>query len=220
MIAAFLLYVLLFIDAEWLVRNGGMWAVILLVYSTTGLFFCFFLPSGGVLFVAGVLIASGGLHYSFFSACGLLILASAAGSITGYWFGRQTGPLLFSRKDSRFFRKQHLRTAESFYNKYGWLALTAGLFLPVIRTFAPITAGIVRMDFRRFVVLTFCGAVVWIVSFVAAGYFIASRPFLKPWLTYIVLAFILVVTIPLIIRTVKELKKLQKKNSGEENKDS
>ncbi len=216
MIASFLQNVLLFIDPEWLLRKGGMWVAILLVYSTTGLFFCFFLPSGGVLFVAGVLIASGGLHYSFFSACGLLILASAAGSITGYWFGRKTGPLLYSRNDTRFFRKEHLRTAESFYNKYGWLALTAGLFLPIIRTFAPIIAGIVRMDFRGFVLLAFGGSVVWIVSFVAAGYFIASRPFLKPWLKYIVVTFILVVTVPVIIKTVKELKKLQKKNEGRE----
>lgn len=210
MLAAFSYNILLFINAEWLVRNGGMWAVILLVYSTTGLFFCFFLPSGGVLFVAGVLIASGGLHYSFFPACGLLILASTAGCITGYWFGRKTGPLLYSRNDSRFFRKQHLKNAESFYNKYGWLALTAGFFIPIIRTFAPIVAGIVRMDFRRFVALSFSGSIVWITSFVAAGQFIASRPLLKPWLKYIVIAFILLVTIPLIIRTIKELKKMKK----------
>ena len=201
-------------DAEWLIGNGGMWILILLVYSTTGLFFCFFIPSGGVLFVAGILIGSGGLPYTLLSACCLLILASVAGCITGYWFGRKTGQLLFSRSDSRFFRKQHLKTAESFYNKYGWLALTAGLFLPIIRTFAPIVAGIVRMDLKRFLILTSCGSVAWITSFVAAGYLIASRPFLKPWLKYIVIAFILVVTVPLVIRTIKELKKLQKKNEG------
>lgn len=212
--AAVLDYTFLFIDPEWVIRNGGMWIVLLLVYSTTGLFFCFFLPSGGVLFVAGVLIASGGLQYGFFPACGLLIVASTAGSITGFWFGRKTGPLLYSRNDSRFFRKQHLKSAQSFYDKYGWLALTAGLFLPIIRTFAPIVAGIVKMDFRRFVVLSFAGSIVWIVSFVSAGYFIASIPFLKPWLKYIVIGFILVVTIPLIISTVKELKKLKKKDEG------
>jgi membrane-associated protein len=207
MTAALPEYILLFIDPEWLVRHGGIWIAMLLVYSTTGLFFCFFLPSGGVLFMAGVLIASGSLQYGFFPACCLLSMASAAGSITGYWFGRKAGPLLYSRKDSRFFRKQHLRNAESFYSRYGWLALTAGLYLPIIRTFAPIVAGIVRMDFRRFVVLTVAGSIIWIVSFVAAGYFIASLPFLKPWLKYIVLVFILVVTIPLIIRTLKELRK-------------
>jgi membrane-associated protein len=214
--APFLQTSLLFIDAEWLVSNGGMWLVILLIYSTTGLFFCFFLPSGAVLFVAGVMIASGGLPYPFFTACSLMILASTAGGVTGYWFGRKTGPLLYSRNDSRFFRKVHLKTAESFYKKYGWLALTAGLYLPIIRTFAPIVAGIVRMNFRRFFLLTIVGSTAWILSFVAAGYFIASRPILKPWLKYIVIAFVLVVTIPLVIRTVKELKQLQKKNEGKD----
>jgi len=207
MTAAFPEYILLFIDPEWLGRHGGLWIAMLLVYCSTGLFFCFFLPSGGVLFMAGILIASDSLQFGFFPACCLLSMASAAGSITGYWFGRKTGPLLYSRKDSRFFRKQHLRNAELFYSRYGWLALTAGLYLPIIRTFAPIVAGIVRMDFRRFVVFTFAGSIIWIVSFISAGYFIASLPFLKPWLKYIVLVFILVVTIPLIIRTLKELRK-------------
>jgi membrane-associated protein len=197
-------------DPESLIRNGGLLIVFLIVYGTTGLFFCFFLPSGAVLFATGVFVATDGLHYSIFIVCSLLILASVLGNITGYWFGRKTGPLLYNREDSRFFRKQHLKTAEAFYNKYGWLALTAGLFLPVIRTFASIAAGIIRLDFRRFILLTFTGSVIWIVSFVSAGYFIGSRPFLKPWLKYIVLAFILVVTIPLIVRMIKELRKLRK----------
>jgi membrane-associated protein len=203
-------------DAEALIRYGGVLIVLLVVYSTTGIFFCFFLPSGAVLFATGVFIATGGLNYSFFIVCVLLIVASVMGALTGYWFGRQTGPLLYNRKDSRLFKKQHLKTAEAFYNKYGWLALTAGLFLPIIRTFAPIVAGIVRLDIRRFLVLTIIGSVIWIVSFVAAGYFIGSRPYLKPWLNYIVLGFIIIVTIPLIVRTIKELKKLRQANeSGE-----
>jgi membrane-associated protein len=201
-----------FFDAESLIRYGGLLAVFLLVYSTTGLFFCFFLPSGAVLFAAGVFVATGGLDYSFFTVCSLLILASALGSMTGYWFGRQTGPLLYSREDSRFYKKHHLKTAEAFYNKYGWLALTAGLFLPIIRTFAPIVAGIIKLDVRRFILLTFTGSVIWIVSFVTAGYFIGSRAYLKPWLNYIVILFILIVTIPLIIKTIRELRKLRKEN--------
>jgi len=180
-----------FFDPEALISYGGLLIVFLLVYSTTGLFFCFFVPSGAVLFAAGVFVATGGLDYSFFTVCSLLILAAVLGSITGYWFGRQTGPLLYSREDSRFFKKHHLKTAEAFYNKYGWLALTAGLFLPIIRTFAPIVAGIIKLDIRRFLLLTFTGSMIWIVSFVTAGYFIGSRPYLKPWLNYIVILFIL-----------------------------
>ena len=203
-------------DAESLIRNGGLLVVFLIVYGTTGLFFCFFLPTGAVLFATGVFVATGGLDYSMFIVCSLLIFAAVLGNISGYWFGRKTGPLLYSREDSRFFRKQHLKTAEAFYNKYGWLALTAGLYLPIIRTFASIAAGIIRLDFRRFLLLTFTGSVIWIASFVSAGYFIGSRPFLKPWLKYIVLSFILIVTLPLIVKTIKELKKLRKENEGKE----
>ena len=199
-------------DVESLIRNGGLLAVFLVVYGTTGLFFCFFIPVGAFLFTAGIFIATGVLDYDLFTFCAFLILASVLGNLTGYWFGWKAGPMLYKRKDSKFFRKRHLTTADSFYKKYGWLALTLGLYLPIIRTFASIVAGIVRLNFRRFILLVFSGSVVWIVSFVSAGYFIGSRPFLKPWLKYIVIAFIVAVTIPLIIWTGKELRKMRKEN--------
>ena len=168
--------------------------------------------AGALLFTAGIYTATGELQYDIFTVCSLLILASIFGNLTGYWFGWKTGPLLYSRKDSRFFKKQHLKTAETFYNKYGWLALTVGLYLPIIRSFVPIVAGIVRLNFRHFILLTVTGSVAWILSFVLAGYFIGSRPFLKPWLNYIVIGFILVVTIPVIIWMIKELRKMRKEN--------
>lgn len=169
--------------------------VFLLVYGSTGLFFCFFIPTGAILFTTGIFVAGGGLQYDIFTVCGLLILASVLGNLTGYWFGWKTGPLMYKRKDSRFFKQRHLTTAETFYNKYGWLALTVGLYLPIIRTFASAIAGVVKLNFRSFLLLTVTGSVVWVLSFVLAGYFIGSRPYLKPWLNYIVIGFILVVTI-------------------------
>jgi membrane-associated protein len=199
-------------DIEALVRNGGMIIVWLVVYASTGLFFCFFLPVGAVLFVTGVLAATGDLNNNIFTICALLIPAAILGNLTGYWFGWKAGPLLYQRKDSRLFKKRHLRTAETFYNKYGWLALTVGLYLPIIRTFASIVAGMVRLNFRRFILLTVTGSMVWILSFVLAGYFIGSRPFLKPLLKYIVIGFIVLVTIPLIVWIIKELRKMRKDN--------
>ena len=203
---------LIIFDPESLISHGGLLIVFLLVFASTGLFFCFFIPAGALLFTAGIYTATGDLQYDIFTVCALLIFASILGNLSGYWFGRKTGPLLYSRKDSRFFKKRHLKTAETFYNKYGWLALTVGLYLPIIRTFASIVAGMVRLNFRRFILLTITGSVTWILSFVLAGYFIGSRPFLKPWLNYIVIGFILVVTIPLIIWMIKELRKMRKEN--------
>ncbi|MBK5273249.1 MAG: VTT domain-containing protein [Bacteroidia bacterium] len=199
-------------DVEALIKYGGLFVVFLVVYGTTGLFFCFFIPTGAFLFATGLFAAAGSLNYNVFTICSFLVLASVLGNLTGYWFGKKTGPLLYKREDSRFFKKKHLATAESFYKKHGWLALTLGLYLPIIRTFAPIVAGMVRLNFRRFILLTVAGSVVWILSFVLAGYALGRIPALKPWLNYIVLVFILIVTVPLIIWVVKEFRKLKKEN--------
>jgi len=203
-------------DIESMIKYGGLLLVFLLIYGSTGLFFCFFIPSGAILFTTGLFTASGELHYDIFTICILLIIASIAGNLTGYWFGWRTGPILYKRKDSRFFKKRHLTTAESFYKKYGWLALTVGLYLPIIRTFASIVAGMVGLNFRRFNLLTTAGSTVWILSFVLTGYFIGSSPFLKPWLKYIIIFFVVVVTIPLIIWMIKELMKLRRENKKKE----
>jgi membrane-associated protein len=201
-------------DMEALIRYGGLLMICLLVFATTGLFFCFFLPGGAVLFATGVFAATGQLHDNLFLICGLLIAVSVTGNITGYWFGHKTGPALYRRKDSRFFRRQYLVKTEEFYNKHGGLALVAAFFLPIIRSFSPVVAGIIRLKFRRFILATITGSVLWILSFVLAGYFMGSRPWLKPWLKYIVIAVILFVTLPLFIRIIKELKNPKKENEN------
>ena len=200
-------------DVEALIRYGGLLLVCLIVFGTTGLFFCFFIPTGAFIFTAGLYTATGDIPYNIYAVCSLLIVTSMLGNITGYWFGMKAGPLLYKREDSRFFKKQHLTTAKSFYEKYGWLAITMGLFLPVIRTFSPIVSGIIKLEFRRFLVLTFLGSLLWVLSFTLAGYAIGKIPALKPWLNYVVIGFIILVTIPLIIWVRKELKRLQKVNN-------
>jgi membrane-associated protein len=196
-------------DASSIINYGGLLLLLLVVYAQTGLFFCFFLPGGGLIFTAGVLIATGILDYNLPGVLLLLSIATVAGNITGYWFGFKTGPVLYKHKNSRFFRQQHLRTAEEFYNKHGALALAAGVFLPLIRTFAPIVAGMIRMSFRRFLLFTTLGAVAYTVSFGMAGYLIGSMPFLKPYLKYLITAIILVVTIPVVVRIIREFRKKQ-----------
>jgi membrane-associated protein len=201
-------------DPETMIRYGGLLIIFLAVYAQTGLFFCFFLPSGIFLFTGGMFVATGSLQHNLLTVCSCLIIASVLGCFTGYWFGRKTGPLLYKKKDSRFFRQEHLRAAESFYKKYGQLALTIGLLFPIIRTFAPIVAGMIRMNFSRFVLLVFIGSLLWIPPFVLAGYLIGSIPALKEYLPYLMITIILVVTIPVVIRIIKELKKAGKGNDG------
>lgn len=204
-------------NPESLIRNGGLLLIFLFVFAQTGLFFCFFLPGGSLLFTTGVIAATGALDHSVATICVTLVMASFSGTIAGYWFGRKTGPLLYKRKDSAFFRQQHMVMAEAFYKKYGVLALTAGLFFPVIRTFAPIVAGMIKVNFGRFLLLTFSGSLIWILAMVLPGYFMGSIPLLKGYLTYIVIAIILAVTIPAAFRMVREFR-VFKKEADEINK--
>ena len=201
-------------DSESLIRYGGLLLLVLSVFCQTGLFFCFFIPSGGLLFTAGVFIATGDLPENIFIVCSLLIIAACLGNITGYWFGLKAGPILYKRKESRFFKRKHLDAAEKFYKKNGNIALAAGLFFPIIRTFAPIVAGMIKLNFSRFVFFTLIGSVLWIVSFVMSGYLIGIMPFLKPYLKYIIIGIILTVTTPVIIGIIRNLNKEEKQPSN------
>lgn len=195
-------------DMETLVRQGGLILIFLIIYGSVGLFFLFFLPSGAILFTTGVLTANGDLPFSVFGICSLLVVATFLGNMTGYGIGRRTGQLFYNRADSRFFKQQYLQKAELFYENYGWVALSVGMYLPIVRSFAPVVAGIVKMNIQRFVWVTLAGSILFVLSFVLAGYYIGTRPYLKPWLPYIVGFFILVITLPLIIKMIKEFRKL------------
>ena len=206
-------YLLSVFNAEAMIQYGGLLIIFFAVYAQTGLFFCFFIPSGAFLFTGGIFVATGQLHNSLFSFCMYMVIACIAGCITGYWFGLKTGPLLYKRKDSKIFRQQHLRAAEAFYNKYGQLALTIGILFPIVRTFSPIIAGIVKMQFSRFFLLVSIGSLIWVVPFIMAGYLIGNMPALREYLPYIMTIIIVSVTIPVVTRIIKELKKAGKEKA-------
>jgi membrane-associated protein len=127
--------------------------------------------------------------------------------MTGYWLGRKTGPTMYKRKDSKYFKRKYLDKAEAFYKKHGNISLAAGLFFPIIRTFSPIVAGIIKLDFRRFLLFVFIGSVLWISTFVVAGYLVGIMPALKQYLKYIVIGIILLVTTPVLIGIIRNLNK-------------
>ena len=212
---AFPAVLLLVFNPETMIQYGGLFIILLAVYAQTGLFFCFFIPSGVFLFTGGVFVATGHLQHSLVTVCISSVLASVAGCLTAYWFGRKTGPLLYKRKDSKFFRQAHLKAAENFYEKYGQFALTIGLLFPITRTFAPIVGGIIRMNINRFIILVFIGSVLWIPVFILAGYLVGIVPVFKEYVSYIMISFILIVTTPIIIRIIRELKKAGKENNSD-----
>jgi len=187
-------------DAQQIVHKGGFYLILFVVFAETGLFFGFFLPGDYLLFLAGMFVATGKLDVSILVMVLGLIAAAFLGNFVGYWFGFRTGPILYRRKDSFFFKKKYLKAAEDYYHKQGAFALIFGRFVPIVRTFAPIFAGVVKLDLKRFAFYNFVGAVLWISSLTLLGYFLGKQfeTEVEKYLGYIILGFILITTIPLI----------------------
>jgi membrane-associated protein len=146
------------------------------LFAETGLFAGFFLPGDSLLLVAGVLSAKGTGDYTL--DLWLVIVACVSGAIlgnlVGFWFGRKVGRPLFERPDSRFFKRSHMEAADAFYRKYGAITIIAARFMPFIRTFVPIVAGVTDMDRNRFVTYTVIGAVLWGAGLPIAGYLLGE----------------------------------------------
>ncbi|SKB67496.1 DedA family protein [Daejeonella lutea] len=193
------------VDPVKLLREGGFYLLLFVVFAETGLFFGFFLPGDYLLFLAGMFVATNKLDVSIYVLIGGLIAAAVAGNFVGYWFGKKTGPVLYERDDSIFFKKRFLRAAENYYKKQGAFALIMGRFIPIVRTFAPIIAGIVRLDYRRFAFYNISGAFLWITSLTLLGFFLGRRfeKEIDDYLLYIIVGFILITTIPLIVTYLK-----------------
>jgi len=135
----------------------------------------------------------------------LLVKRGVLGNYTGYWFGYRTGPALFKKNNSLFFKKQYIEIAEEFYAKHGGKALILGRFFPIIRTFAPIFAGVVKVDLKKFTLYNFIGSIAWVNTFTLAGFFLGRKyPQLKDYMEYIVLGLILITSAPLIAAFIKQ----------------
>ncbi|SMD05110.1 DedA family protein [Pedobacter nyackensis] len=204
-----------FIDPEKLLREGGFYVVMFVIFAETGLFFGFFLPGDYLLFLAGMFVATGKLDVNIYVLIVGLCVSAISGNFVGYWFGRKTGPVLYHRKDSLFFKRKYLKAAEEYYNKQGAFALIMGRFVPIVRTFAPIFAGVVRLDFKRFALYNVSGALIWIASLTLLGYFLGKKfeKEINDYLLYIIIGFIVITTIPLILTFVK--KKVIKNDNDE-----
>jgi len=201
----FCLSIFHYLDAETLIRAGGFYLVVFIIFAETGLFFGFFLPGDYLLFLAGLFTASGLLDVSIVTLCSGMIIAAILGNFVGYWFGRRTGPMLFKRKDSWLFKRKYIIMAEEFYNKYGGLALILGRFMPIIRTFAPIFAGIVRLDFKKFVLFNVIGGFLWVLTLTLAGFYLGKEfPQIIDYIEYIIIGFLAITAAPIIVTLVRQ----------------
>jgi membrane-associated protein len=228
------------LQPQWYIANGGLWLVLFVVFAETGLFAGFFLPGDSLLFVSGIyaheitqsdktvtpglahqflnIFGLGGIQNPYIDLLVLIILISVAGILgnsVGYWFGRKGGPALYNRKDTFFFKQKYLHQAKNFYDKNGGFAVIVARFIPFIRTFAPIIAGIVQMDKKKYFFFNVIGCLAWVVTMVCAGYFLNKAfPILQQKLELIVVVIVLVSTLPVIFKMIQS-KRENKKNAGQ-----
>jgi membrane-associated protein len=193
---------------ESIIRYGGVYLLLFVVFAETGLFVGFFLPGDSLLFTAGLLCSSGVLVIHPAILVLLIIIAAVAGNLVGYSFGKKVGPLLFRRKSGLLFRQEHLAAANAFYLKHGKKTIILSRFLPIVRTFAPIIAGIVKLNYSRFFIYSLIGAFFWVCILVLSGYFLGKNfPGIKEYLGYIVIFLIVITSVPFVINAIKKKRK-------------
>jgi len=194
------------LDPQTILTNFGdiaFWVVLAIIFAECGLLIGFFLPGDSLLFITGLFIASGFISINIWLACLLLFIAAVVGNAVGYGIGYKVGPALFTRDDSRLFKKEYVDKTHSFFAKYGGRAIILARFTPIVRTFITAIAGVARMDFRRFMLFSAIGGVIWAVGVTLAGYFLGTIPFVKDNIGTILLLVVVVSVVPIIWEFLK-----------------
>lgn len=193
------------LDPQFLVQTLGLIGVIAIVFAESGLFFGFFFPGDSLLFTAGLFASQG--HLNIYVLVIGSILAAILGDSVGYSFGRKVGPKLFSREDSFFFHKKHAERAKAFYEKYGVKTIILARFVPIVRTFAPIVAGVGEMKYKTFLSYNVIGGILWAGVMTLAGFFLGKAfPGIGTYLHYIIILIIAISIIPIIIEWIRTRK--------------
>ncbi len=199
--------ILSFLEPITIIKTLGIAGLFFIVFAESGLFFGFFFPGDSLLFTAGFLASQDILNIQL--VLWGVFLCAILGDSVGYWFGRKIGVKIFSKEDSFFFSKKHVKTTEDFYNKYGNKTIFLARFVPVVRTFAPILAGVGNMKYKEFLMYNITGGFVWSFIVVLAGFFLGRIiPNFDAYLLPVVLIIIFISFLPVIFEIIKAKKKV------------
>ncbi|MGK5737556.1 DedA family protein [Micromonospora sp. URMC 103] len=192
------------LDPEWLISTFGLLGILAIVFAESGLLIGFFLPGDSLLFTAGLLTADGQyITWPLWVVCLLITIAAIAGDQVGYAFGRKVGPSLFRRPNSRLFKQENVLKAHEFFEKYGARSIVLARFVPIVRTFTPIVAGVSRMNYRTFVTYNIIGGALWGSGVTVLGYFLGQIPFVKEHIELILIAIVAVSVIPIVVELLR-----------------
>ena len=194
-------------NPDWIMTHGGLYVVLFIVFAETGLFVGFFLPGDSLLFITGMIIANivaPGVSPVLNLIYWILLISAAGiiGNFVGYWFGLRSGNILLKRKDSLLFKKKYLHRAKEFYEKRGGWAIILARFLPIVRTFAPIVAGMVNMERKKFSFYNIVGSFAWVGSIVSIGFLVGENQLVKEHIEKVILGIIIVPLVPVILKLV------------------
>lgn len=190
-------------DLVELIKLAGYLGLFAIVFAESGLFFGFFLPGDSLLFTAGFLASQG--YLNIFWLVPMLFVAAVLGDSVGYWFGKKVGPKIFKREDSLFFHKSYLEKARAYFEKYGPKTIIIARFIPAVRTFAPIFAGVGQMEYKKFLTYNIVGGFLWAVGLTVLGYLLGNTiPDVDKYIVPIVLGIIVLSVLPPIFHFFKK----------------
>lgn len=199
-------------NPEWIMENGGLYLLLFIVFAETGILLGFFLPGDPLLFITGMILANNTLPHvngtlTLLYWILLISIAGILGNFLGYWTGKRSGKVLLQRKDSLLFKKKYIVQAQEFYERKGGGAIIIARFMPIVRTFAPIVAGIVKMDLKKFSIFNIIGSFIWVGVLVTAGFLLGENEWIKNNLEKIIFLIVLVATAPVLIKMLKGFRK-------------
>jgi membrane-associated protein len=210
----FIQEILYYIKPETIITLAGPYVLAILwliIFAETGLLVGFFLPGDSLLFLVGLFTATGVIDYNIALTVGLLISAAIIGDQTGYMIGRRIGPALFKRPESRLFKPQYIERTKAFYDRHGGKAIMLGRYVPIVRTFVPMVAGVAQLEYRKFVLFNVFGGILWITSMTMLGYLPVillgkeiTEKYIKPNVSIITIGIILISVLPVITTFISE----------------
>jgi membrane-associated protein len=191
-----------FLDPTHLINTFGLAGMMLILFAECGLLIGFFLPGDSLLFTGGLLIADG-LIAPLWLALILLPIAAVAGNLVGYWIGRKAGPSLYNRPDSRFFKKKHVERAHEFFERNGGKTIILARFVPIVRTFATVVAGVARMDFRKFAIYSLIGGILWTVGVTLLGYWLGQIQVVRDHIELFIVGILVLSFVPVAVEALR-----------------
>ncbi|MET8449440.1 VTT domain-containing protein [Streptomyces sp. NPDC005209] len=203
------------LDPNYLLDTYSIWGLLLIVFAESGLLIGFFLPGDSLLFTCGLLITSHQLDFPLWGAIALICLAAILGDQAGYMFGKKVGPSLFNRPDSRLFKQENVTKAHEFFEKYGPKSLVLARFVPIVRTFTPIIAGVSGMKYRSFLVFNVIGGVLWGAGVTLLGSWLGNVEFVKKNVEAILILIVLISVVPIAIEFLRARSKSKNAPSAE-----